>query len=107
MEHPLRHPRLFEVGEAEGPAGVGWIDNVADAEGHRLPPHDALIPNVSRQWACLVFPPGVTHLVVVVVAIHEMTEARMIRAGGTPCRVIRAVEGIRRFVNEPFAREKT
>src|SRR6516162_7040009 len=46
MEHPLWHARLLEVGEPEGPAGIGGIDYVADAEGQRLSPHRYLVADV-------------------------------------------------------------
>src|ERR1700692_1805654 len=47
-------------------------------------PHRDLVAGVKCERPDFSFPPRVAHLVVIVVAIHEVAEARMVAAGGAP-----------------------
>src|SRR5215471_12921490 len=106
MDHPLRNARLFEVGETEGPAGIGGIDHVTDAERQRLSPYHYLVANKGGQRTGFVLPPRIAELVGIVVAIHIMAEASVVGGCCAILRIIRTIERIRRFVCEPSAREE-
>src|SRR5215470_17934882 len=96
VEHRVNHPlwvaRLLEVGETKSPAGITWIDDVTDAKRQRLSPHHDLVANECCQRPSFVLPPSITHLVVVVVAVHVAAEARMKRRPCAISGVVRAVK---------------
>src|SRR5438132_8330903 len=105
MQHPLRNPRLLEVGKAERPSCVLRINHVAHTKGDRLPPDHYLIADKSREWAGFILPPGIAHRILIVKIVHEMAEA-----GGIACRstagrirgIIGAIERVGWLVDEPF-----
>src|SRR5271167_109168 len=112
MHHPQRIARLLQVGEAEIPGSVLWIDHVADPECERLAPDYYLVAGIYGQRTDPRLPPGVAYVIAVVEAVEEMAKAGWTRAAidgfASPsvCGVVGTVERVRRFIDKPFAYEE-